>query len=84
MTVAVDKPELREASAGRTGAARRRRANFDGGWEEVDVLDRTSMGCGAEVSGPAIVEFPEATWVVREGWSGAVDGTGTLVLRRAS
>jgi N-methylhydantoinase A len=48
------------------------------------VLDRAEMGCGSEVSGPAIVEFSEATWVVREGWSGAVDGTGTLVLRRAS
>jgi N-methylhydantoinase A len=79
-TVAVDKPELREAPAqgdARTGG---RRANFDGDWREVDVLERHRMGAGSAVAGPAIVEFAEATCVVRPGWAGQVDDAGTLIL----
>ena len=62
--------------------AGRREANFDGEWLEVPVLDRERMGEGSEVDGPAIVEFKEATCVVRPGWRGTVDGVGTLVLER--
>jgi N-methylhydantoinase A len=81
-TVAVPKPELHEAPAEGATSADRRRANFDGEWIEVDVLERTTLGAGSEVAGPAVVEFPESTCVVRPGWSGAVDDAGTLVLRR--
>jgi hypothetical protein len=35
------------------------------------------------VVGPAIVELPEATCLVRPGWAGARDASGTLVLERA-
>jgi N-methylhydantoinase A len=38
---------------------------------------------GEHVAGPAIVRLPEATLVVPEGWSGATDDTGTLILERA-
>jgi N-methylhydantoinase A len=38
---------------------------------------------GERVAGPAIVRLPEATLVVPEGWSGATDDTGTLILERA-
>jgi N-methylhydantoinase A len=81
-TVAVPKPELREAPAEGGAAAVRRRANFDGEWIEVDVLERTALGSGSEVAGPAVVEFPESTCVVRPGWRGAIDDAGTLVLRK--
>jgi N-methylhydantoinase A len=81
-TVAVDKPALEEGPAEGDGRAGRRKASFDGEWTEVDVLDRTQMGAGSEVSGPALVELPEATCVVGAGWSGRVDEAGTLVLER--
>jgi N-methylhydantoinase A len=81
-TVAAPKPELHESPATGVPTAHRRRANFDGDWIEVDVLDRTMLGAGSEVVGPAVVEFPESTCVVRPGWRGAVDDAGTLVLRR--
>jgi N-methylhydantoinase A len=82
-TIVVDKPSLSEPpDDGQDSITGRRRANFDGDWQEVDVFDRRAMGAGAEVRGPAIVEFPEATWVVRDGWGGAIDDVGTLVLRR--
>jgi N-methylhydantoinase A len=34
------------------------------------------------VGGPAVVEFPESTCVVRPGWRGTVDDAGTLVLKQ--
>jgi N-methylhydantoinase A len=38
---------------------------------------------GEAVRGPTVVALPEATLVVPEGWSGAPDDTGTLVLEQA-
>jgi len=81
-TLPVDKPELDEPGPEGDAAAGEREANFDGEWLEVPVLDRERMGEGSEVGGPAVVEFRESTCVVRPGWSGAVDGVGTLVLEK--
>jgi len=82
-TLPVEKPELPAEEADGDAEAGERRANFDGDWSEVPVYRAAGMGEGFEVKGPAIVEFAEATCVVRPGWSGAVDGTGTLVLERS-
>jgi N-methylhydantoinase A len=82
-TVPVEKPELEEPEGEEDGAeGDPRRANFDGEWQEVPVLDREKMGESSEVAGPAIVEFKESTCVVRPSWRGAVDGVGNLVLER--
>jgi N-methylhydantoinase A len=81
-TVAVEKPELREEAGEDDGRAGRRPASFEGDWVEVDIFDRTQMGAGAEVAGPALVEFPEATCVVVPGWAGRIDEAGSLVLER--
>jgi len=78
----VERPELSEPAPEGDAGAGTRRANFDGGWQEVPVLRRGGMGEGFRVDGPAIVEFVEATCVVRPGWSGAIDAAGTLVLER--
>ena len=83
-TVAVDRPELAAEAAEGDAASGERRANFDGEWTEVPVCRAAGMGEGFAVEGPAIVEFAEATCVVRPGWAGAVDAAGTLVLERAS
>jgi N-methylhydantoinase A len=82
-TIRVEKPELREEPHGGGSSTGRRRASFEGDWTEVDVHDRTQMGAGAEVSGPALVEFPEATCVVAPGWAGRIDDAGSLVLERS-
>jgi N-methylhydantoinase A/oxoprolinase/acetone carboxylase beta subunit len=37
---------------------------------------------GRHVAGPEVVRLPEATLVVPEGWRGASDDTGTLILER--
>jgi N-methylhydantoinase A len=75
--LAPAEPPRTEASVGGDG-----RANFDGDWIEVEVLDGTRMGAGSAVAGPAIVDLHEATCVVRPGWRGELDRVGTLVLVR--
>jgi N-methylhydantoinase A len=82
-TVAVQKPALHEDPTEGDGRSGRRRASFEGDWAEVDVFARSQMGAGAEVAGPALVEFPEATCVVAAGWAGRVDEAGSLVLERS-
>jgi N-methylhydantoinase A len=60
-----------------------RAAWFDGRQQEIPIHHRTRMGSGSSVEGPAVVEFPEATCVVRPGWRGKVDGAGNLILDRS-
>jgi len=81
-TVSVEKPELEEPEPEGGAERGRRKANFDGEWMEVPVLDRARMGRGSEVEGPAVVEFAEATCVVRPGWRGRIDEIGTLILEK--
>jgi N-methylhydantoinase A len=80
--VPAGKPELRaEPARARRGAARRR-VNLDGTWREVAVLAREELGGGDRLDGPVVVEFAEATLLLRPGWRAAVDDAGTLVLER--
>ncbi|HET8977393.1 MAG TPA: hydantoinase/oxoprolinase family protein [Solirubrobacteraceae bacterium] len=39
---------------------------------------------GTPIEGPSVVELPESTLLVPPGWSGEVDDTGTIHLRRAA
>jgi N-methylhydantoinase A/oxoprolinase/acetone carboxylase beta subunit len=45
-------------------------------------VDIRAAGEGQAIAGPAVVALPEATVLVPEGWRGAPDATGTLVLER--
>jgi N-methylhydantoinase A len=82
-TVAVPKPELGEDEPGDGDAGgESREANVDGEWLDTAVLQRAAVGRGSELEGPAIVEFAEATCLVRPGWAGRIDDVGTLVLER--
>ena len=83
-TVEVEKPELREEDPLEDDGERStREANIDGEWVETTVLRRAALGRGSRLEGPAVVEFAEATCLVRPGWAGTIDDVGTLVLERA-
>jgi N-methylhydantoinase A len=82
-TVAVPKPELRLPAQRVTGSSRTRAAYFDGAWQDVAVRRRDELAAGDELTGPAIVEFPESTCVVRPGWRASLDDAGALVLERS-
>ncbi len=59
----------------------RRRAIVDGEELELEVL-RGAPGPRTEIAAPAVVELPESTLLVPPGWSGTVDSTGTIHVRR--
>ena len=80
-TFPVDAPDLPAEPAPHAGRPPQRRVNLDGNWIEVPVWQRSDMGAGSTVEGPAVVELAEATCVVRPQWEGVVDDSGTLVLR---
>jgi N-methylhydantoinase A len=83
VTATVPGAEVTLADAGQGADAQqsRRRAIVDG--DEIDVVVlRGEPRPGTEIEGPAVVELPEATLLVSDGWSGSVDDTGTIRLEK--
>ena len=66
------------SEAPRPSGARQVRVN--GGWFDTRIFDRASLGEGATLAGPAIVEQPDATVVIDSGATAVVDGLGNLVI----
>jgi N-methylhydantoinase A len=50
---------------------------FAGEWVETPIL-RGEPPAGLALEGPAILELPEATFVMPPGWAAEVDGAGTI------
>jgi N-methylhydantoinase A len=82
-TVATPRPALTAPTADPAARRGHRRVWLAGSWHEVEVVPRPALGAGDRVRGPAVVEFAEATCVLRDGWNGHVDAVGTLVLQRS-
>jgi N-methylhydantoinase A len=74
-TLPRERPSLRPPAA--PAPPSDRRAYLDGEW-----LDLPVHASGSAVSGPAIVELPGSTCLVRPGWAGKPDAAGSLVLER--
>jgi len=54
----------------------------DGEWRDVPLYRRNELKAGQAVSGPAIIIETTGTIVVEEGWRGALNRRGHLVLER--
>ena len=80
--IAGERPALEAPAADPAFRTGRREVRVQDQWRQVQVIPRAALGSGDALAGPAIVEFPEATCVVRPGWTGRIDGVGTLVLER--
>jgi len=57
-----------------------RQVRFDGRWFDTAIFDRASLGGGARLAGPAIVEQPDTTVVIDPGATAVVDALGNLVI----
>jgi N-methylhydantoinase A len=75
--------ELPEGAAAPVARAARR-IWLDGRPTDARVYDRSALGRGARLEGPAIVEQPDTTVLVPAGHAGEVDRFGNLLLRRES
>jgi N-methylhydantoinase A len=53
---------------------------FDGGWRDTPVWARLDLPVDATVSGPAILEQPDATTVIEPGLAGRIDRLGNLIV----
>ncbi len=80
------KPPEAKLSAGpaATGPATRARVWMADAWTEAPVYERTALGAGATIAGPAIIVEANATTVVEPDWRAEVDSRGYLVLGRAT
>ena len=79
----VDSPETVTVGADGTvsdAVAERREVRFDGEPHDAPIYDRDRLPAGGEFDGPAVVEGPESTVVLRPGQSAEVDPDGTLVV----
>ena len=53
-----------------------------GKWQEVPLVDRTTLGIGQTVKGPAILTEPTGTNMVEAGWEATCMAGGNLMLNR--
>ena len=79
-TATTPGPEIDPKAVGQaaTGAERSRRDTVLGDTEIITGEPEP----GERIEGPAIVELPEATLAVPEGWSGEVLESGTIRIER--
>jgi N-methylhydantoinase A len=52
------------------------------GFVPTPLYDRSRLRCGDRLAGPAIIEAPDATVVVPDGWEASVEPASNLVLER--
>ena len=74
-------PALGRRAKGDRPRARRRRVYYSGrGWMECPIVDRETLGSGAALAGPVIVEQLDSTTVVLPGQRARVDAFGNLIV----
>jgi len=78
----VDPPSLSMDDGGTSDPVPRttRAARFDGEVDETPVYDRSALGPGADVAGPAVIEGVESTAVVPPEADAHVDDLGNVVI----
>jgi N-methylhydantoinase A len=62
------------------GATGTRQVYFDGAWHDARVHDGAALSVGAELAGPAIVQYGETTLVLPLGTKGTMDEAGNAIL----
>ncbi len=82
----IRKPELRPVptGSGASGAVTGRRRVCCDDWVEADVYDRSRLGAGDTIVGPAVVEEFSSTVPIHPGFEAVVDRFGNLVLTSES
>ena len=53
---------------------------YEGAWHDAGIYDRSRLGAGDCIEGPAIVSEMDSTTLLLPGFSGRVDGVGNLLI----
>lgn len=76
-------PQLEDINQAQTGT---RSMLFDReeGWIETPIYDGEKFGAGALIIGPALIQEPTTTLVIKSGWQAELHQTGTYKLSRVA
>jgi N-methylhydantoinase A len=79
-TLAPQQDDISQAQIGR------REMLFDQSYDWIDtpIYDGEQFGAGAIVTGPALIQEPTTTVVIKDGWQAQLHETGTYKLTRAA
>ena len=80
----LDAPTLApvQPATGAVAPTGHRPVHFAGAWHETPIVDRSTLGAGDTVTGPAVIEEYGATVPLHPGFTATVDGYGNLVVER--
>jgi N-methylhydantoinase A len=78
----LDRPGIADPVVMAAGAARSRKVYFGGQEFDTAIVDRSTLGLGAAISGPAIIEEATATTLVPNGWQADIIAGGHMTLSR--
>ncbi len=83
VTENITQPEIAAGSG--TPSPKGERPIFRSGkWVSAGVYDRSALGAGDRITGPAIIEQDDTTTVLLPGWSARADVLGNLHLERTA
>lgn len=81
VTENISQPEI-AAGSGKPACKGERLIFRSGKWVSAGVYDRSALGAGDQIAGPAIIEQDDTTTVLLPGWSARADALGNLHLER--
>ncbi|MCD1266953.1 hydantoinase [Shinella sumterensis] len=81
VTENISQPEI-AAGSGKPACKGERPIFRFGKWVSAGVYDRSALGAGDQIAGPAIIEQDDTTTVLLPGWSARADALGNLHLER--
>ncbi|WP_119944351.1 hydantoinase/oxoprolinase family protein [Neorhizobium sp. NCHU2750] len=81
VTENITQPEIAPGS-GKPSPKGERPLFRKGKWLSAGVYDRSALGAGDRITGPAIIEQDDTTTVLLPGWSARADALGNLHLER--
>lgn len=83
VTENISQPEI-AAGSGKRACKGERLIFRSGKWVSAGVYDRSALGAGDQIAGPAIIEQDDTTTVLLPGWSARADALGNLHLERTA
>ncbi|WLS04846.1 hydantoinase/oxoprolinase family protein [Shinella oryzae] len=83
VTENISQPEI-AAGSGKPACKGERPIFRSGKWVSAGVYDRSALGAGDQIAGPAIIEQDDTTTVLLPGWSARADALGNLHLERTA
>lgn len=83
VTENISQPEI-AAGSGKPACKGERPIFRSGKWVSAGVYDRSALGAGDQIAGPAIIEQDDTTTVLLPDWSARADALGNLHLERTA